>query len=252
MTDHSPGKRSAGQRYLLGAIGVLEQIAADQWHAIRSGAESIAGTIAGGGLVHAFGTGHSHMLAEEVFYRAGGLAAINPILVESLMLHAGAEESTTLERRTGLAESIFDGVPLKRGDTLIIASNSGGNAVCGEMARLAAGAGATIIAIISARHAEHSGPTDDRCRLANVADVIIDNHGSVGDASVAVDGMDRRVGPTSTVAGAAIVNAMVAEAVEILVEGNTPVGVFSSSNVDGGDAINEDLVARYRSMVKSL
>ena len=245
-------RSSAGQRYLSGAVSVLEGIATDQWPVIRAGAESVADTIAGGGLVHVFGTGHSHMLAEEMFYRAGGLAAINPILVDSLMLHVGAEESTRLERQEGLAGSIFRDVPLKQGDTLIIASNSGGNAVCGEMARLASDTGARIVAIISFRHAEHSGPKDDRSRLATMADVLIDNHGSVGDASVAIDGLDRRVAPTSTVAGAAIINAIVAEAVEILVDRDDPVDFFSSSNVDGGDAINTALVARYRESVKSL
>ena len=243
---------SAGRRYLAGAIDVLEQVATHQWREIRSGSESVADTIARGGLVHVFGTGHSHMLAEEMFYRAGGLAAVNPILIESLMLHAGAEESTRLERLSGMAASIFSDVPLKKGDTLIIASNSGGNAVGGEMARLAADAGATIIAIISTRHAKASGPKDDSSRLALVADVVIDNHGTVGDASVSIEGLDRMVAPTSTVAGAAIINAIVAEAVEILVDRGDTVEFFSSSNVDGGDAVNTALVARYNKVVKAL
>ena len=96
---------TAGQRYLSGAVAILVGIADDQWPAIRAAAEMVAETVAGGGLVHVFGTGHSHMLAEELFYRAGGLAAVNPILVEALMLHAGAEKSTLLwSGSTGLAE----------------------------------------------------------------------------------------------------------------------------------------------------
>lgn len=252
MTTNPRPTQSAGQRYLSGAIDVLEQIATHQWQSIHAGAQSIADTIAGGGLVHVFGTGHSHILAEEMFYRAGGLAAVNPILVESLMLHAGAEESTRLERLVGTAAAIFNDVPMKRGDTLIIASNSGGNAVCGEMARLAVDAGATIVAIISKRHAEVSGPRDDGSRLAVVADILIDNHGAVGDASVTVEGHSRKVAPTSTVAGAAIVNAMVAEAVEILVGRGDSVEFFSSSNVDGGDAVNAALIARYGGVVSAL
>jgi len=252
MTTKRQPQLSAGRRYLAGAIDVLEQVAAHQWQEIRSGAESVADTITGGGLVHVFGTGHSHMLAEEMFYRAGGLAAVNPILIESLMLHAGAEESTRLERLSGMAAPIFDNVPMNKGDTLIIASNSGGNAVGGEMARLAAEAGATIVAIISSRHAEVSGPRDDTSRLALVADVVIDNHGAVGDASVSIEGLDRMVAPTSTVAGAAIINAIVAEAVEILVARGDAVEFFSSSNVDGGDAVNTALVARYSEVVKAL
>ncbi|MEX1126571.1 MAG: SIS domain-containing protein [Acidimicrobiia bacterium] len=252
MTATPHESPSAGQRYLIGVVTILGEIAVDQWPAIRAAAAQVADTVAGGGLVHVFGTGHSHMLAEELFYRAGGLAAVNPILVGSLMLHAGAENSTLLERQEGLAETIFADLPLKRGDTLIVASNSGGNAVCEEMAQLAHDAGARIVAIISRRHAHHSASQGDKSQLLDLADLVIDNHGDVGDASVDIEGLGRRVAPTSTVAGAAILNAIVAESVEILVGRGVAVDVFSSSNVAGGDAANAELVARYRNRVKAL
>ena len=124
--------------------------------------------------------------------------AINPILIEGLMLHAGAERSTYLERQHGLAGGIFGDLPLKPGDTFIVASNSGGNAVCEELARLAGEARASVIAILSSRHAEHSATERDGSRLAELADVVIDNHGDIGDAGVDIDGIDRKVGPTST------------------------------------------------------
>ncbi len=207
---------TAGQRYLSGAVAILVGIADDQWPAIRTAAEMVAETVAGGGLVHAFGTGHSHMLAEELFYRAGGLAAVNPILVESLMLHTGAERSTDLERRPGIIAEVLDDVPLRAGDTLIVASNSGGNAACEEMAQLANAAGAGVVAIVSMLHAQQVGRPRARGRLVDLADVVIDNHGAAGDASVTIEGLEAPVAPTSTVAGAAIVNAIVAESVEIL------------------------------------
>lgn len=243
---------SAGHRYLKGVVEILEEIAVDQWPSIRAAAETVADTVAGGGLVHVFGTGHSHMLAEELFYRAGGLAAVNPILIESLMLHAGAENSTSLERQPGLAETIFADLPLKPGDTLIVASNSGGNAVCEELAQIASTAGSRVVVIVSRRHADHSAFERDGSRLADLADVVIDNHGDIGDASVDIEGFERRVAPTSTVAGAAIVNAIVAEAVEILVGRGDPVEVFKSSNLPEGDAVNAELVARFRDRVRSL
>jgi uncharacterized phosphosugar-binding protein len=252
MTATPNPDQSAGRRYLTGVVGILEEIASDQWPVIRAAAEHVADTVAGGGLVHAFGTGHSHMLAEEMFYRAGGLAAVNPILVESLMLHAGAENSTRLERQPGLAETLFADLPIKAGDTLIVASNSGGNAVCEELTQLARAAGAHIVAIVSQRHADHSASEREGSRLAELADVVIDNHGAVGDASVDIEGMGRRVAPTSTVAGAAIVNAIVAEGIEILIGRGVAVDVFSSSNVSGGDAANAELVAQYRKKVRAL
>lgn len=243
---------SAGQRFLAGAVAILEQIAADQLPAIRAAAGCVTDSVGGGGLVHVFGTGHSHMLAEEMFYRAGGLAAVNPILIASLMLHAGAENSTRLERQRGVAATIFAELPLKAGDTLIVASNSGGNAVCEELTQLAHDAGARVVAIISGRHAHHLASEQNARRLVDLADVVIDNHGEVGDASVEIEGFERRVGPTSTVAGAAIVNAIVAEAVEMLTGRGLAVEVFSSSNLAGGDAANAELVSRFRQQIRAL
>jgi uncharacterized phosphosugar-binding protein len=243
---------TAGQRYLSGAVAILTGIADDQWPAIRTAAEMVAETVAGGGLVHAFGTGHSHMLAEELFYRAGGLAAVNPILVESLMLHAGAEQSTALERRPGIIDEVLDEMPVRAGDTLIVASNSGGNAACEEMAERATAAGASVVAIISLRHAHQSMSEGDRGRLADLADVVIDNRGAPGDASITIEGLEAPVAPTSTVAGAAIVNAIVAESVEILTGCGVIVDVFASSNLVGGIAANSELAARYRERVRAL
>jgi len=243
---------SAGRRYLEGVGRIVEEIAREEWLSIRAAAETVAGTIASNGIIHVFGTGHSHMLAEEMFYRAGGLAAVNPILIEALMLHAGAENSTRLERELGLAAQIFGEIPLEPGDTFIVASNSGGNAVCEELAQLAGGAGASVIAILSSRHAEHSAGERDGSRLSELADVVIDNRGDIGDASIGLEGSDRRVGPTSTVAGAAIVNAIAAEAVEILMGLGLDVDVFTSSNLPDGDAFNAELVDRYRNRVRAL
>ena len=131
------------------------------WVSIRDGelpaldaaADRLADTIAGGGLVHVFGTGHSHLLAEEVFYRAGGLAAIDPILVPSLMLHESAIRSTELERTSGLADELLADVHVASGDTLVVASNSGGNTVTDELAERCRATGASIVAIVSRRHA---------------------------------------------------------------------------------------------------
>lgn len=249
--ENAPPARTAGQRYLAGVAALLDTLLAAEWPAISAAAACVADTVAADGLVHVVGTGHSHMLAEELFYRAGGLAAVNPLLVDSLMLHTAAEASTRLERTPGLGRALFPGLGVRRGDTCLVASNSGGNAVCVEIAELARDAGASVVAILSRRHAAHAGD-GTHARLAQVADVVIDNHGRVGDASTTIAGFPRAVGPTSTVAGAAIVNAVVAEAVERLVARGVTPDVFSSSNVAGGDEVNAALAAAYRTRVRML
>jgi uncharacterized phosphosugar-binding protein len=236
---------SPGRRYLEIAGELVARLLDDEWPNIRAAAELVADTLAARGIVHAFGTGHSHMLAEELYYRAGGLVDVRPILFEGLMLHASAPLSTTLERLPGLAAALLEDHPIHPGDALIVASNSGSNAVTSELVQLARDAGARVIAVTSLRHATSSAARATALpRLHELADVVIDNGGCVGDAAVEIRGVGSRVAPTSTVVGAAIVNAIEAEAVGILVERGAAPEIFASSNVEGGDAVNAALLGR--------
>ena len=233
----------AGRRYIAEAGRLVARLATDEWPSLDAAANLVADALARGGDVHAFGTGHSHMLAEELFYRAGGLVRVKPILFEGLMLHAGAELSTALERLPGIATAILDQHPMRAGDVLVVASNSGGNAVVSELAALARARGVPVIAIVSRAHAtSKASRSAGGPNLQDIADVVIDNGGAIGDASVGVEGFGNRVGPTSTVVGAAALNAIVAEAVERLVARGIQPEVFLSSNVDGGDEANARLL----------
>jgi uncharacterized phosphosugar-binding protein len=238
---------SAGRRYLATAVGLLGRLADHQatWPSIDAAADLVVGCLSADGTVHAFGTGHSHMLAEELFYRAGGLVAVRPILFDALMLHTGAARSTDLERLPGLARILLDDHGVCPGDVLLVASNSGGNAVSCELAQEAQSRGLRVIAVTSLQHATSAvarattGP-----RLHEIADVVIDNGGVPGDAAIAVAGVPHPVGPTSTVVGAAIVNAIAAEAVERLVAlGHVP-ATYASANLAGGDEHNATLGVR--------
>jgi uncharacterized phosphosugar-binding protein len=238
----------AAHRYLQVATALIERLETHEWTHIDRAAELMTESMAQGGTIHAFGSGHSHMFAEELYYRAGGFVRIEPILFEGLMLHASAPLSTALERVPGLAAAILDDHPTSPGDVLLIASNSGSNAVVTEMATAARERGLRTIAITSVGHATSdtaraaAGP-----RLHELVDVAIDNGGAVGDAAVDVEGLARRVAPTSTVVVAAVANALVAEVAERLVARGIEPEVFSSSNVAGGDAVNRDHLRRVHS-----
>lgn len=231
---------SAGRRYLVEAQATVARLLDAEWPAIDAAAALLTDALAAGRALHAFGTGHSHMLAEELFHRAGGLVRVHPILFDGVTLHQGAELATQLERLPGLAAAIAADHPMAPGDVLLIVSNSGGNAVITEMANLARERGVRTIGITSLRHATSPTARDaGGPRLHQLVDVAIDNGGVVGDAAVAIDGLPGPVGPTSTVAGAAIVNALVAETVERLIARGIVPEVFISSNVAGGDAAND-------------
>ncbi|SFT20653.1 SIS domain-containing protein [Paenibacillus sp. BC26] len=244
---------TAALRYFAQLEELLATVMDREIHAIREAAGKIAHALMNGGRLHLFGTGHSHMIAEELFYRAGGLANVNPIFLEGLMLHANALQSTELERLPGLARIVFDQQQTCEGDVLIIASNSGRNAVNIEMALIARERGLHVVALTSLKHSASATSRHSSGKLLyQVCDTVIDNHGIIGDASIAVDGFPRRVAPTSTAIGAAIVNAIVAETVELMVKGGSMPEVFASSNADGGDSINQSLVHKYRGVIRAL
>lgn len=128
---------TAGQRYLAAAQASVARLVDAEWPAIDAAAALLADALAAGHALHGFGTGHSHMLAEELFHRAGGLVRMQPILFDGVTLHGGAELATHLERLPGLAAAIIADHPMAPGDVCLIASNSGGNAVITEFATLA-------------------------------------------------------------------------------------------------------------------
>lgn len=203
---------------------------------VRQAARIVASCLQNGGLVHVFGSGHSHMLAEEVFFRAGGLAGIEPVLESSLMLHESALKSTRMERLPGYAAVIADDREIRQGDVLIVISNSGRNALPVELAEIARSRGIPVIAITSF---EHSSRVQSRApsgrRLFEVADVVIDNYAPYGDACVSIDGVRYPVGALSTVTGAALINAIVVGAVELLARSGHPPAVLASANMQNGE-----------------
>jgi uncharacterized phosphosugar-binding protein len=256
MTDQSPVAGVPGSTaadYLRRVTAILELAGSAEAPTLARAAGAIADRLAAGGMIHTFGTGHSHMLAEEIFYRAGGLARVDPLLVDTLMLHRSAAASTELERRPGLAAALLEDHPMDPGDVLIVVSNSGGNTVAVELAGLARERGVLVLAVTSLGHAysalarEVPGP-----RLPEVADIVLDTHGVPGDAVQPIPGLEQLVGPTSTVVGAALLQALVVEVVTTLVQRGVDPEVLASSNTRGGDDHNAELLARYRDRVRSL
>ncbi len=215
----------------------------EQATAIEAAAAACAEAAAADRLIYVFGTGHSHMMAEEGHYRAGGLACVVPVLAAPLMLHEGAAAGTRFERTAGLAAIILDRYPIGRGDVMLVFSNSGVNAMPVEAARIGRERGATVIAVTSDAYSRMAA--QGRERLPDVADIVIDNGAPPGDAVVALaDG--RRAGPVSTAIGAAILNAVLVEAAARLLAAGGDPPVYVSANMPGAAERNAALFARYR------
>jgi uncharacterized phosphosugar-binding protein len=239
--------------YILNIQSLIEDVLKSQTEKIDGSARLVADALKNGKRVHAFGTGHSHMLAEEIFYRAGGIVNINPIFETSLMLHESASKSTLIERLSGYGEIIFDHYGLKSGDVLFVFSNSGRNGVSIDLAKLACEKGLHVIVITNMKHTlSGASRHPSGKRLYEFAEIYIDNCGCIGDACVEIEGLGRRVSPTSTVIGAMILNAMMAQAVQMMIDDGFDAEVFSSSNIDGGDDINNKYIEKYKKEIKSL
>lgn len=239
-------------RYFEAIHQLLKKLEENQIKKIYEAAELVFNVIKNDGIIHVFGTGHSHMLAEEPFYRAGGLVPINPILETSLMLHEGALKSSQMERLEGYAEILAEHHKICSKDMIIISSNSGRNAVPVEMGLAARKRGLKVVAITSLAHSQkvksrHSSGK----RLFEVADIVIDNCGIPGDAILEVQGLAQRIAATSTVTGVVIINTIIAEAIErLLMEGITP-PIFQSANSDGGEQLAQRLVQNMNGRIKS-
>lgn len=228
----------------------LVTIFGDERERIEATAQATAASIARGGVLHVFGTGHSHLVAFEAFGRAGGLAAVNAIVDYGLTGFNHGRDGR-LERLSGYAEILLETEDLRSGEVAVVVSNSGINAVPIDFAIGCKQRGLTVCAITSLRHSEGSPSRhSDGIKLHEVADIVIDNHGAEGDAAVAVDGI--RTGPTSTITGAAIINAVTARAAQILVERHEEAHVLVSQNMQGTEDLNAELLKRYRDRVRLL
>ncbi len=233
-------------RYHASVREVIERIVGTQAPCIERAAALVAATVERDGIVYAFGSGHSMLPAIEVYFRAGGLACVD-VVHEKTFGRA--------ERLPGYARVLLDGYPIGARDLLLIFSNSGRNALPVEMAMEARARGIGTIGVTSIAHSRSVEPRHPSgIRLCEACDVVIDNCGVPGDAGGELGGPGEpvRVGPTSTVAASFIVNAVVCAAVEQLLARNVDPPVLRSMNLDGADALNAPVLARFKERVRGL
>lgn len=231
---------------------MLQQVEETQTEAIQAAGRLLANCLARDGLIHVFGTGHSHLLAEEIFFRAGGLAAVNPIFDSGLMLHESALTSTDLERLEGYAAIVLSRYTFSPHDIIIIVSNSGRNAGPIEAAMEARRREIPVIAVTALAYSKSSvSRHSSGKRLFELADVVLDNCGMPGDGAVQVDGLSERICPTSTIMGAALLHAVIYEAVSILLAQGIQPGIIRSANLDS-DQDSRDLLLAFRKRVRHL
>ncbi len=244
--------------YLDAIINNLKKVKEQQADTIRQAGSLMADAIADDRLIHVYGGGgHTTLVMGEMFFRAGGLANIDPVMETGLSVFNQALKYLELERTENYGAAIMKYYDLQPGDLLIIFHNIGINAATIDAAFEAKRAGAKIIAVSSSLWQNEMPPDhfirhSSRKNLFELADVCIDDYNPVGDAGVTVPGFDTPIAPVSNVVDFAIAHWLEIECVRQCVERGIVPPVWRSANAPGGDEFNAANLKKYRPRVKNL
>lgn len=225
----------AAGAYIAAAQAVIARIAAEGAGDIEEAAQRCATAIAGGGLVHLFGSGHSRMAVEEVWPRYGSFPGFHPIVELSLTFHNGVvgangqRQAMFIENTSGLAAAILRNFELGPADVMVVFSTSGTSVVPVEVAMLARAQGLFTIGVTSVAHCRWAKPKQpEGKKLLEVVDLVLDNAAPPGDAAVRVPGLPWPVGPASTIGNTVLANALKCRVAELLTERGQPPLVLTS------------------------
>ncbi len=218
---------------------VLDAIWTTQAANIEKAAARMAETISRQGLVHVFGSGHSVLPVLDIFPRYGSFPGFHPLMDARLMWlnvigSGGAKGLLWLERREGYAPLLFENEPVRSGDVMLVFSHGGLNAVAIEVAQIAGERGLLTVAVTSMdSHSKQEATHSSGKKLADVAEIVIDNCTPAADALVEVPNWKAPVAAGSTVASVTIAMALVAEVAAQLARRGVAPPVFVSPNVPG-------------------
>jgi len=200
----------------------------------------MAQSIMNGGIVQAFGSGHSYAASIEIAGRAGGLLPAKAVMEETF----GRYE--TIE---GVGTKFIESWDLRENDCVVLISNSGRNPFIIEMASFVKSKNVPLIAVTALEVSKNSTSRHSSGkRLFELADVVLDNHSIPGDAAVEIEGLYTKVGGTSSIAADLLLNQTVVFAIEEMLANNFEPPVLMSANIDGGPEFNDKLKEKYRDL----
>ena len=232
---------------------LIARVVEEETQSIQKASEILFSVLKAGGILHVIGAGHSALIGEELFYRAGGLAFVNPLLDTDIVVSRGASRSTALESLPGYARALFESAGVEAKDAVLIVSTSGTNVFPVEAALCAKELGAHTIGLTSVAYSTQLPPRNPfGKRLVEVVEVVLDNKVPPGDAVLRLEGLEVPVAPVSTILNTFIVHSVTALVVErALKEGIKP-PVWLSTHLEGADAHNEELLKQYRPRIRLL
>jgi uncharacterized phosphosugar-binding protein len=250
------GPELSAAGFAAAAAEAVRRVAQEQADAVAVAAGLVVDGLRAGGVVQAFGTGHSQALAMELSGRAGGLVPTNMIALRDLVLLGGEPPQLLftehLERDPAIGRTLYDLAGVAPSDVFVLASNSGGNGSVVELAHSVKEHGHPLIAITSLAHTSRvTSRHPSGLRLFELADVVLDNGAPYGDAVLATgDAAGTAVCAVSSITAALLAQMVVAEVVRTMLDAGESPPVYLSANVPGGDAHNDALEARYAGRIR--
>lgn len=236
---------------------VVEKVKTTQQENIKKAAQILADTTEKGGIIYGFGTGHSHLVVDDAFWRAATPANYCALLEQSATGSFEITKSYYIENTYGLGKMIVDYHRITPNDCMIIISNSGNNIAPVDAALRAKEKGIPVIAIIAVEYSNFlKCKHKDGVKLKDVADVVLDNCSLIGDAAVEVDDFPMKVGSTSTIPNVFLQNAILCEMVDILVKRGFKPDVYYNGHMAFMDENcadhNDKLVDKYFYRIRNL
>lgn len=233
---------------------LLDQVATGQAAAVQQAADLLFGALRRGGVVQAFGCGHSETLAMELAGRAGGLVPTNRLALRDVVLFGGAPRGELagvgLERDPAVAHQIYELARPEPADVFVLASHSGINGAVVELAALVKERGHDLVAVTSLGHtARVASRHPSGRRLAEVADVVLDNGAPYGDAVLPLES-GGAVCAVSSITGALLAQMVTAEVARRFQDAGEVPPIYLSANVPGGDEHNHTLESRYAGRIR--
>ena len=244
----------SAEGYLAALTPILQRVGEQATDSVQRAADLVVGSLRAGGVVQAFGTGHSEALTMEIAGRAGGLVPTNRIALRDMVIFGGEPldllSSGKLERDPGIAARLYDLAAPSPADVFVIASSSGVNGAVVEMAGIVKRKGHRLIGVTSLEHStrvpsRHASGT----KLVDHADVVLDNGAPYGDAVLDLP-VDGKACAVSSITAALLAQMLVAEVIRRLIAAGEKPPVYLSANIPGGDEHNAELEQRYEGRIR--
>ncbi|WP_431803741.1 sugar isomerase domain-containing protein [Halobacillus andaensis] len=237
--------------YLLKAAEHLNQLEQSANEQLNIASQATAQKIKEGGIVHLFGCGHSSLIAQEPYYRAGGLVPVCPLVIDPLTLNQGAVRASEYEKTAGFVEGYLTKEDIREEDVLLVISTSGRNPAPIDVAQYGREKGAYVIGLLSMKYSasqpsrHHSGK-----RLEDTVDTVIDTQVPLGDAAIKEEGISQAFAPLSSVVGVSLIQDLLAKTIVRLKDIGEEPPIFMSGNLDGVAEHNHKLVERYKDRIR--